>query len=52
MVRSALCALALSLFASAFSHHGGDNGDEKQSLAWSVDRGRTWTLYANNRVQR
>jgi len=27
MVRSALCALALSLFASAFSHHGGDNGD-------------------------
>lgn len=33
-----------------FSHHGGDSGDEKQSLAWSVDRGRTWTLYANNPV--
>ncbi len=33
-----------------FTHHGGTVGGEKQSLALSRDRGRTWALYAGNPV--
>lgn len=35
-----------------FTHHQSENGDEtqSQSLAYSLDRGRTWTKYAGNPV--
>lgn len=38
------CLLAI------FTHAFGDDGAQKQSLAWSVDRGRTWTEYPGNPV--
>jgi fructan beta-fructosidase len=33
-----------------FTHHGGRDGTEKQSLAYSKDQGRHWELYAGNPV--
>lgn len=44
-----LCAGSSCLIAM-LTHHGGDDGTEKQSLAVSDDRGRTWALHEDNPV--
>jgi len=46
---SGLCAGEPCLVAF-FTHDGGQSGDQKQSVAFSRDRGRTWTQYAGNPV--
>ncbi len=33
-----------------FTHHHAEQGTQSQSLAYSTDRGRTWTKYAGNPV--
>lgn len=46
-----VCGLADGdCLVAIFTHHGGSSGGQKQSLAFSVDRGRTWTGYAGNPV--
>ncbi len=41
-----------SCLAVMFTHHGGSDGTEKQSLAVSIDRGRTWVLHPRSPVLR
>jgi len=49
---AAVCAGASGArcLIAALTFHGGDDGTEKQGLATSVDRGRTWTLFPGNPV--
>jgi fructan beta-fructosidase len=46
----AVCGEPGECLVAALTHHGGDDGTEKQSLAFSLDRGRTWNLYRGNPV--
>jgi len=46
---SGLCA-GESCLVAVFTHHGGDSATQKQSVAFSVDRGRSWTLHDGNPV--
>lgn len=39
-----------SCLVALFTHSGGTDGAQKQSLAYSNDSGRTWTMYAENPV--
>lgn len=39
-----------SCLVALFTHSGGSDGRQKQSLAYSNDRGRTWNMYAGNPV--
>ena len=39
-----------SCLVALFTHSGGQDGLQKQSLAYSNDRGRTWEMYENNPV--
>jgi fructan beta-fructosidase len=39
-----------SCLVAIFTHSGGTSGGQKQSLAFSHDRGRTWKMYGGNPV--
>lgn len=49
---SGLCEAGVACLVAIYTHSGGDDGTQKQSLAVSQDGGDTWTPYAGNPVLR
>jgi len=47
---SGFCQQKEGCLVALFTHAMGQDGAQKQSLAYSNDRGRTWTLHAKNPV--
>jgi fructan beta-fructosidase len=47
---SGFCAGGKPCLVAIFTHAGGDDKTQKQSLAYSNDRGRSWSEYAQNPV--
>ena len=49
---SGLCDAGVACLVAIYTHSGGDDGTQKQSLAVSQDGGDTWTPYDGNPVLR
>ncbi|MBK7975298.1 MAG: hypothetical protein IPK07_19110 [Deltaproteobacteria bacterium] len=49
---SGLCDAGVACLVAIYTHSGGEDGTQKQSLAVSQDGGDTWTPYGGNPVLR